>query len=326
MCDGESIADEHTVAEMMFGTGARFAYLECRACGSLTLRDVPPALDAYYPADYYSLLDAEAPTDGALGRSLRRSLMRLTLANAAVGELVLSPPVLGKRVPPWARLLPGLGLRLDAAVLDAGCGNGHRLLTLQRHGFRNLTGADPHLPEGLIDDGVRFWRGAPQELTGPFDLVMFHHSFEHMEGPTEVLVAVRRMLAPGGAVILRLPLAGSYAWRRYGVHWVQLDAPRHLFVPTVAGVHLLAADTGFSVAKIVFDSDGFQFWGSEQYRDGIPLYPPGAHAREPTPTASPARLRQFQQRAAELNAVGDGDQAAFLLRKTQDAAGSGNPA
>lgn len=44
---------------------------------------------------------------------------------------------------------------------------------------------------------------------------------------------------PPTALAVRLPPAGTYGWRSYGVHWVQLDAPRHRVLPTVGGFHLL---------------------------------------------------------------------------------------
>jgi hypothetical protein len=116
--------------------------------------------------------------------------------------------------------------------------------------------------------------------------------------------------------VLRLPLAGSWAWRQYGTRWVQLDAPRHLFLPSVGGLHLLAARIGFSVAQVMYDSDGFQFWGSELYQRDLPLHEEGSDALPP-PIFDPVELDDFERRATDLNVRGDGDQAAFLLRQTR---------
>src|SRR6185369_3591426 len=100
---------------------------------------------------------------------------------------------------------------------------------------------------------------------------LFNHSFEHMEEPVKALVLARERLAPHGAVVLRTPVAGRAAWREYGVDWVQLDAPRHFFLPTEDGMRGLARAAGFKVERVLYDSTGLQFWGSEQYRRGIAL-------------------------------------------------------
>ena len=51
---------------------------------------------------------------------------------------------------------------------------------------------------------------------------------------------------------------------------MQLDAPRHLVLYSLAGLRRLAEAEGFGVELVAFDSTGFQFWGSELVRDGIP--------------------------------------------------------
>ncbi len=319
LCGSGSPVRARSATEMMYGMGGSFDYLECGLCGSLTLGEPPPRLADFYPPGYYSFASSAGATTaagGVVGRAVRRSLLRFTLASPLAHDLVMTGAGrLGRSIPAWTSLLSGLGLGLEAAVLDVGCGDGHRLHTLRRHGFTNLTGTDPHLPAEADGQGVRFWRGPLDDLPGPFDLVMFHHSFEHTTGPEAVLGTVHRLLAPAGALIIRLPVAGSYAWRTYEADWVQLDAPRHQFLPSVAGLHLLAARTGFSVARTLFDSEGLQFWGSEQYRLGIPLFPDGPNAAAPTPRFTPTQLAEFERRAEELNALGEGDQAGFLLRK-----------
>lgn len=300
----------------MYGLGGEFHYRECAACASLALADVPDDLETYYPARYYSV---RTPSD-SLGEGRAQSLARglttkAVLASTSVATVVVAATGrLGRKVPAWTTLLAGLRLAVDSAILDVGCGDGHRLRTLRAHGFHNLTGADPLLPARSTHDGITLTPQPLEELAGPFDVVMFHHSLEHLRDATATVRTARRLLRGDGAVIIRLPLAGSWAWRTYGTEWVQLDAPRHLFLPTPGGLHVLAARTGFSVARAVYDSDGFQVWGSELYRKGIPLH--ADEGAEPPAEAifGTDELERFEHRAAELNAHGDGDQAAFLLR------------
>jgi SAM-dependent methyltransferase len=108
------------------------------------------------------------------------------------------------------------------------------LLALRDHGFTRIAGADPLLPRALqYNGGVRIHAGSFVDLPGLFDVVMFHHTLEHVPDPAATLDQVRDRLAPGGWAIVRMPVAGCHAWREYGVDWVQLDAPRHLHILTL---------------------------------------------------------------------------------------------
>jgi hypothetical protein len=135
-----------------------------------------------------------------------------------------------------------------------------------------------------------------------------------MKDPLEVLKQVRSLLAPGGQLIISTPIAASFAWREYGVDWVQLDAPRHLFIPSVKGLEILARQSGMRVKEVVYNSTEFQFWGSEQYRIGIPLTDKRSYWRSPAGSSfTPEQIASFRQRADELNRTADGDTASFYV-------------
>ena len=157
-----------------------------------------------------------------------------------------------------------------------------------------------------------------EELPGrdEWDMVTFHHSFEHMANPAEVLTAAFRLLCPGGRCLIRIPTVSSSAWEQFGVHWVQLDAPRHLFLHSVRSMTLLAGAAGFLLERITYDSNHFQFSASQGYLRGIPLKDQGRERGR-----GAGRLRWYLRRALlnreahRLNREGRGDQAAFLLKK-----------
>lgn len=82
------------------------------------------------------------------------------------------------------------------------------------------------------------------------------------------------------------------------------------------GFKRLAAEEGFDVGGVAHDSTAFQFWGSEQYRRDIPLADPRSYFVSPGDSIfTAAQIDEFGKRAEELNARGEGDQAAFYLRK-----------
>ena len=298
--------------EMMFGFRDEFTYCECSNCGSLQVAEIPRNLSKYYPPDYYSFT-AEA--------SLPKRLLKGKRASHALGE----ENVIGRLLVRWygipdlADWVKWLNIDFDQAILDVGCGAGHLLLEMHHAGFSNLTGIDAYIEEDIhYKNGVVILKRTLDEVDGAYALIMLHHSFEHMPEPLETLKHMHRLLQPGGFGLLRLPVSGSYAWRVYGVDWVQLDAPRHLFLPTEEGLRILIGKAGLEVVNVIYDSTDLQFWGSEQYKRDIPL-----RRDKRSLVLNPRRsiftkedLRGFRTKAENLNANRDGDQACFYLRRS----------
>ncbi|MDP2004493.1 MAG: class I SAM-dependent methyltransferase, partial [Rubrivivax sp.] len=176
---------------------------------------------------------------------------------------------------------------------------------------------DPYIDgERRYDNGAQVLKLGLDQAPGRWDVVMFHHAFEHVPDPIATLQRAHALLDAGGHCLLRVPTVTSHAWRHYGVHWVQLDAPRHLFLFAHDSIVRLAAATGFDLVDVAFDSDAFQFWGSEQYRRGIALRDERSYAVNPDAGLfSAEEIAGWARRAVELNRQAQGDQAAFVLRK-----------
>jgi hypothetical protein len=104
-----------------------------------------------------------------------------------------------------------------------------------------------------------------------------------MWDPVKVLKDLSRILNNNRYILIRIPVIDSYVLGKYQENWVSLDAPRHLFLHTVKSIRLIAEKAGLEIKKIVYDSDEFQFWGSEQYLKSIALRGKGslAFARMP---------------------------------------------
>lgn len=299
----------HRVAESMFGTGEEFTYRECPECGSLSLQDVPADLAPYYPPGYYSFEAAPAPPAGVV-RAVKRVRARAAV-RTGWGRWFLD-----NRPPDWVTWLAGTTLGPRSHICDVGSGGGAALAHLAGEGFRHLLGIDPFIEAEIDGGGFTVARRSLADLDEVFDLVMFHHSFEHVRDPAATLGDAARVLRPGGYLLLRLPLAQRWAWRRHGVHWAQLDPPRHIVLFSPNGLVGLVQRHGFELVRCTYDSTGFQIWGSEQVARGVALRHPTSVAVDPAASAySPADLDELEHRAATLNLLGDGDQAALLFRR-----------
>ncbi|MCK1709639.1 MULTISPECIES: class I SAM-dependent methyltransferase [unclassified Bradyrhizobium] len=295
MSDGEHRC--HQFIEMMFGTRERFEYQECIDCGTIQrLSDVVDE-SRFYPDGYYSFADVRRNSRVTAIRDAHALGTKSILG--AVASFVRYDPIIG--------VIGDFGIDPSSRVLDVGCGSGKLLHRMSAAGFKSLTGVDPYISEPT-SGAVTIHKSDLRKLSGEFDFIMFNHSLEHVPDPHQSLSAAKRLLAPRGRILVRIPTSSSHAWMEYGSNWVQLDAPRHLVIPSRKGMNALAERCGLSVRQSVDDSTAFQFWGSEMYRKSKPLASSG-----PNDVFSRHELRRFAKRAAKLNIEQQGDQVAFLL-------------
>jgi SAM-dependent methyltransferase len=314
---------------MFLGMRDRFTYLECSTCGTIQIQD-PPELEAYYGADYYSFAQPEenrtrATLRKAVTQPIARSL-RKTFADYHCGRRSSLTNLIFRQISRRAAhavagfpdYLQNTRIKINRSsrILDLGCGAGQTLITLSHFGFRNLIGADPFLDsDRQLPGNIKLFKSEIAELGGEFDLILANHSLEHVTDPVGTIKEIYRLLKPGSYAVVRMPVIGE-AWRRYGTNWVQLDAPRHLFIFSRPTFERLASEAGFVINEVRYDSTAFQFWGSEQYERDIPLLDEKSFFVDPDKSIFTAqRIAEFDSEAARLNQRGEGDQAIFYLYK-----------
>lgn len=288
---------------MMIGTRESFDYDECAVCSSLRLRVVPEDMGRHYPREYYSF-NAKKKTNPikAYVKNIvaRHQLGSKSLLGAGLSRVLPEPMIVS-----WIRFA---GIRFEDAVLDVGCGDGLFLTEMSRFGFTSLMGLDPFIESDLhYSDGVVVLKRTLFDVDERFDVIMFHHSLEHVEDPGSLLARAKSMLKPDGKILVRLPLTGSNAALTYKEHWVQWDAPRHIQIPTKVGMALLCERLDLTLIDTLDDSDAFQFWGSELYRRDF-----GLNEKENV-VFSDSEMNAFVRQSEEANQTGQGDQACFLI-------------
>jgi SAM-dependent methyltransferase len=196
----------------------------CESCGVGRFHPMlsPDAIAAFYPDDYY----------GEPGVKFHPLVERAVRWIGARHVRFLS-----------------LGLTPGSRVLDVGCGRGVVLGALADRGFE-VHGVEmsPAAARG-VDPRARV-RIAPslREAKYPsshFDQVLIWHVLEHLERPRESLEEVRRILRPGGRLLVAVPNFSSRQAQWSGPAWFHLDLPRHLYHFPLAALRRLIDETGF---------------------------------------------------------------------------------
>ena len=310
ICGGPASA-MYVAREMMFGRRDAFPYFQCGDCGCLQIADVPADLGRYYPNNYYSFNPGRKRV-----RPLRRFL-RAARARFAVERKGLLGRVLfwQKKPDPLLVMYGDLGVKLTDRLLDVGGGGGGHVWQLREAGFTRALAIDRFIDRDVEVDGTILARKMDVfGIEGEFDIIAFHHSFEHMDRQRDTLVRCRALLARGGRVLIRVPTVTSEAWERYRENWVGVDAPRHLYLHSHESLRRLAAAAGFRIERLWCDSEILQFWGSEQYRRDIPLDDEKSYGRGLDKSIFTAeQIADFRRRAAQLNAEMRGDAICALM-------------
>jgi SAM-dependent methyltransferase len=209
-----------------FGIGGDFEVRECTRCqlGVTWPRPAGEVLARYYPPQY----EAWRPSRGWIG------LVRHTLA-----QIRASLPPFGA----LKRAGPG-------AMLDVGCGRGDLAASFARAGWRGA-GLDisPVAVAAARAAGVDAQVGTIETAPWPdgsFDVIVMNHSLEHMPDPVDAMQRARRLLRPGGTLIVAVPNWGSWQRRVFGTYWTPLDVPRHLTHFSSDALHRAARQAGYA--------------------------------------------------------------------------------
>jgi SAM-dependent methyltransferase len=321
-CTSVTIARRFSIPEQMFGLNEAFDYLECVDCGTVFIAEVPADLAKYYDADaYYSFDSNPESTMGRPGvRHLTGLIGRSVLFGpaAAVARAAALSPMRELRtlVSVFSAVrLAGLPRGSRSRVLDVGTGSGTLLYALDLAGLSEVLGIDPFAEaDKRVGRKAQLLRRDLSEVDGQFDLLMMHHSLEHVPDPAATLRRARTLLSANGRVLVRMPTVSSRAYDDYGVSWIGCDAPRHLTLFSRSGVDRICERTGFRIRAVVDDSNESQFWASEQFRAGVPLTSETSHFVNPGGSMFTRRqIREWRRLADRLNAEGRGDQAAWVL-------------
>lgn len=313
ICGNKNENETYFVEEMYFGSRDTFEYFECSNCGCLQIKEYPANIAKYYPENYGAYNAKNLKRPNKITGYLRKKKLYYVLnekwsLTGFLLNLIIKPGFENK-------MLPG-EVKSDSAILDIGSGAGSLLLNLRNKGFNNITGTDIFIKDDIIyDEHLRILKKSIYEIEGQYDFIMLNHALEHMPYQKEVMNNLHRLIKPGHTILIRIPVKTEFIWNRYKVNWGSLHAPNHYYLHTVKSMKILSEQTGFNLYNVMFDSGIYQFYSSEQFIKGIPLYSENSyHLNHSRGGFTLKEIRRFRKMTKELNKNGQGDAACFFLK------------
>jgi SAM-dependent methyltransferase len=256
LCGNRDVVVVARHRDRLLGIEGEFTTTRCTNCGLHYLNPQPTQeeLARYYPEAYEPYL---AGTDG-MSCNLKRLSVEYGLSKRC---RVVSHRKTGGR------------------LLEIGCANGLFLNAMRQRGNWEVQGVDisPHAVEAARKRfGLDVFQGSLHEAgfaAGAFDVVAMWDVLEHVHDPATTLGEVRRILAPDGMLVFRLPVLDTWERRCFGRYWAGWDAPRHLTLFSRHTLGLMLMRSGFRVTEMACISGSYltfvlsvRFWA----RDHLP--------------------------------------------------------
>lgn len=202
-------------------------FVRCAGCGSLYQRDPPDwdRIQRIYQEEYHLRRghSANPAIESAKIATVSAYLRRLERLN-----------------PPGRELLEigcSSGAGLTAAVQRGWSASGVEVSELSAAAARARLGVKA-VHTGSMED-------APWPA-GSFDAVSLFDVIEHIEPPAPTLAAIRRVLRPGGLVLMVTPNAASWSARMMRGRWPHLFV-EHVVIFSPGGMRRLLEQQGFQV-------------------------------------------------------------------------------
>ncbi len=244
LCESEKFEPAYFAKDRHYGISGMYRIVRCQECSLMFLNPMysDRELSALYPEDYYAYQDSFTRSRW---KEIVKSLLCLRIAT---------------RDPTFAS--PG-------RILDLGCGTGWCLREMRDKGW-DVYGVEINFAAGELgrkEAGLNILTGTLEQAgfsSDFFDYVRANHSFEHISCPNETLDEIRRILRPGGRLMIGVPNVGGLNARIFRQYWWYLGAPVHPFTYSVRTLPQLLKKHRFEVLEVTYNSDFTGLLGSSQ--------------------------------------------------------------
>ncbi len=139
-------------------------------------------------------------------------------------------------------------------VLDVGCGDGASLLDIQKAGAEAYgTEYDRNVEPIAQQLHLRIFFGNVKDASYPdnyFDTITMSQLLEHISDPISFIYSLKRLLKPGGQIIMAFPNRLGFNGKRSDRKWINWHIPYHLNFFSRKSLEILAQKTGLTLSSI----------------------------------------------------------------------------
>jgi len=144
--------------------------------------------------------------------------------------------------------------KINAKLLDYGCGNGAFLIKMKALGWE-VTGLDSSANAIAVAnaEGIMAFKGDfdhPEIAALKFDCITMRQVLEHLHNPVVTLMNARKHLATKGKVSISVPNIDSLPFYWFQEDWLGIDFPRHLLFFNPTSLERTLNKAGFKLLKM----------------------------------------------------------------------------
>ena len=156
-------------------------------------------------------------------------------------------------------------------LLDIGCGTGDFLSVAKSVGWQTV-GFEPNdkARNLALSKGVELVAETTDLPDASFDVITMWHVLEHVPDVEAQIKELRRLVKPGGTIVIAVPNFKSVDAKYYGKFWAAYDVPRHLWHFSKTAIKKLFEEQALfleEVKPMTFDSYYVSLL-SEKYKTG----------------------------------------------------------
>ncbi len=144
--------------------------------------------------------------------------------------------------------------RINATLLDYGCGSGAFLTKMKALGWEVLgLDSSANAISAAIAAGVKALKGDfnhPEIAQMKFDCITMRQVLEHLHNPVETLINARKHLAIKGRISISVPNIESLPFRWFKENWLGIDFPRHLLFFNPASLENMLRKAGLKIKEM----------------------------------------------------------------------------
>ncbi|HKP31455.1 MAG TPA: class I SAM-dependent methyltransferase [Chitinophagaceae bacterium] len=236
-----------------FFSKENFEIWECRNCTGRFTQNIPAssAIGKYYNSTQYI---SHSDTQEGIINKLYHRVRTITLRQKQ-------------------KLIEKINLTKKGKLLEIGAGTGLFANYMQKAGWDVIALEPDEVARKKAEDlGIQVQNLSELPDLQPefFDVITLWHVLEHVHELHNYIDQFKKILKPGGNLIIAVPNFISADAKHYGTFWAAYDVPRHLYHFNPDAMKLLMHTHGFEVIKTYpqwFDSFYVSLL-SEKYKSG----------------------------------------------------------